>query len=41
MSADEWHSAIDDLGEFERAPFEDAQTHADTFDLNGARYGHR
>lgn len=35
--SDEWHAAVADLTEFERAPFDDPQTYADTMAPDGTR----
>lgn len=34
----EWHCAVNDLSEFDRAPYDDPQTYDDTMSLDGVRW---
>jgi hypothetical protein len=34
---DEWCAAVNDFTEWDWAPYDDAETYADTMDLNGVR----
>jgi hypothetical protein len=36
---DEWRREVGGMSEADRAPFDDPQKYADTFDLNGDRHG--
>ncbi len=34
----EWHCAVDDMTEFERAPYDDPEIYADTMGMDGVRW---